>query len=99
MALTKLYASLFLGIDVEALAPAAVVTSLQTPLLLIHRTHDRQFPLEQARAIYANANPTTTQFWIVEGADHALAHTLTGPECERKVLRFFEQHLLSTTPP
>jgi dipeptidyl aminopeptidase/acylaminoacyl peptidase len=98
VALTKLYAWLFLGLRVSDAAPAEVVRDLNTPLLLIHGDADSQIPLEHSQTIYANANSDTTQFWIVPEGDHGFAHALEGYRYEVRVRKFFEQHLCTAAP-
>ena len=93
VALTKLYAFLFLRVRVSDAAPAEVVRDLNVPLLIIHGDADSQIPLEHSQAIYANADHDKTKFWIVPGADHGFAHGLEGLRYELKVRQFFEQHL------
>lgn len=99
VALTKLYAQLFLGVRASDAAPAEAVRELTSPLLIIHGDADSQIPFEHSRQIYANANPDTTEFWLVKGADHGFAHGLEGQRYELKVQRFFERNLCTTTPP
>jgi uncharacterized protein len=93
VALTKLYARLLLGVDVEMAAPARTVREITAPLLLIHGEADSQIPLEHARQIYANADPVRTELWIVPGADHGQAHAIEGPRYEVRIRTFFERHL------
>ena len=93
VALTKLYARLLLGVEVEAAAPAQVVRELTAPLLIIHGEVDSQIPVEHAREIYANADPARTELWIVPGADHGQAHAIEGPRYEIRVRTFLERHL------
>jgi fermentation-respiration switch protein FrsA (DUF1100 family) len=96
--LTKLYASLLLGVDVDVVAPERAVASLRTPLLLIHGAGDNQIPVEHAYRIYANAHPTTAELWIVPGADHVVAYSHARQAYEDKVSRFFVRHLLASSP-
>lgn len=91
--LTKVYARLLLHVNVGDAAPAAAVQELSTPLLLIHGDADSQIPMEHARRIYANANPATTDLWIVPGANHGFSHAIEGPTYEARVLQFFGRHL------
>ena len=98
VALTKLYAFVFLGVSIGDAVPAESMKRLTTPTLIIHGDADSQIPVEHAREIQANANPETTQFWIVPGADHGLAHAFTGPEYEHRVTQFFDQHLCEELP-
>ncbi len=96
VALTKLYARVLLGVKVTDAAPAETVRDLKTPLLLIHGDADSQIPVEHTRQIKANADPQTTEVWIVEGADHGFAHAFTGDRYEVRIRRFFEKHLCRT---
>lgn len=93
VALTKLYARLLLGVNVADATPAEAVRRSQTPLLIIHGDQDSQIPVEHAHRLRSNANPRTTEVWIVPGADHGLAHAFTGQRYEVRVRHFFEQHL------
>lgn len=93
VALTKLYAHLFLGVNVDDAAPVEAVRTLRTPLLLIHGEADSQIPVDHAHRLAANADPRFTEGWIVPGADHGHAHALAGPRYEARGLRFFTQHL------
>jgi len=96
VALTKLYARLLLGVDVETAAPAQVVRELTAPLLIIHGEADAQIPVEHARQIYAHADPARTELWIVPGADHGQAHAIEGHQYEVRVRTFLERHLYAT---
>jgi dipeptidyl aminopeptidase/acylaminoacyl peptidase len=93
VALTKLYARLLLGVEVDAAAPARTVRELTAPLLIIHGEADSQIPVEHAREIYAHANPATTELWVVPGSDHGQAHAIEGPRYEVRVRTFFEHHV------
>lgn len=99
VALTKSYARLFPGVNVNAAAPAEAVGELASPLLIIHGDVDSQIPVDHSRAIHANANPDTTELWIVPGADHGFAHALEGYQYETRVRQFFERNLCSTVSP
>jgi len=99
VAMTKLYAFIFLGVRVSDAAPAEVVRDLNVPLLIIHGDADSQIPLEHAQAIYAKADPDKTKLWVVPGADHGFAHGLEGPRYEVRVRQFFEQHLCTPARP
>lgn len=94
--LTKFYAELLVGVDIEQAAPAEVVRELKAPLLLIHGDRDSQIPISHAYRIAANANPAITEFWIVSNADHGQAHTSEGIKYELRVLKFFSRHLSRT---
>ena len=99
VALTKFYAGIFPGVKVSDAAPAEVVNELTHPLLIIHGEADSQIPLEHSRTILANANPDTTELWIVPGADHGLAHALEGYRYETRIKQFFERTLCPGVSP
>jgi dipeptidyl aminopeptidase/acylaminoacyl peptidase len=96
VALTKLYARLFLGVNIDVAKPAKAVRELTAPLLLIHGDEDSQIPLEHSQKIHANANPDTTELWIVPGADHGHAHALEGFQYETRIRGFFERNLCTS---
>ncbi len=91
--LTKLYARLLLGVQVADATPAEAATRSQTPLLIIHGDEDSQIPVDHAYRFRSKADPRTTEVWIVQGADHGLAHAFTGDRYEVRVRHFFEKHL------
>lgn len=98
VALTKLYAWLLLGVNVDTATPAEAVRNFSTPLLIIHGDADSQIPLGHSRMIYGNADPTATELWVVPGADHGFAHALESYRYETRVLQFFDRHLCATAP-
>ncbi len=91
--LTRLYAKLLLGLDIDKAAPVNTVRDLKAPLLLIHGEDDSQIPAAHSRQIAANANPDSTELWLIPRADHGQAHALEGPRYEERILTFFSQHL------
>ena len=95
--LTKLYARLLLGVKVADAAPAEAVKRLMTPLLIIHGKADSQIPVAHTQQMQANANPDTTEVWIVQGADHGMAHAFAGNMYELRVRDFFDRHLSQTS--
>ena len=99
VALTRVYARLLLGLRLSDGSPSKAVEELNIPILLIHGDKDSQIPLEHAREIYAQANPNTTELWLVRGADHGFAHAMEGYQYEIRVREFFERHLCPETPP
>lgn len=91
--LTKIYAKIFLGVNLSDGAPGEAVKDLSCPLFLIHGEADSQIPVEHSHTIFRHANPETTELWIVPGADHGFAHALEGRQYELKILRFFERYV------
>lgn len=96
VALTRWYAQALFSVDVRQAAPERIVQDLKSPLLLIHGEADTQIPVEHTRRIAAQADPATTEVWIVPGADHGLVHALEGPQYELRVREFFERYLCPT---
>ena len=99
VALTKVYAFLFLGLRLKDAVPADAVGELKIPLLLIHGNVDSQIPVDHSLEIQANANSATTELWVVPEADHGFAHALKGHEYEIRVREFFERHFCPEPPP
>jgi fermentation-respiration switch protein FrsA (DUF1100 family) len=99
VALTTLYAKLFVGVNVDAAASVEAVRTLRTPLLLIHGEADSQIPVDHAHRLAANADPSLTEVWIVPGAEHGHARAIAGPRDEARVRRFFTQHLCAQSTP
>lgn len=93
VALTRLYAKVLLGIDVREAAPAEAVRQLKVPLFLIHGGADSQIPAAHSRQIAVNADPATTELWVVPHADHGHAHALEEHQYEVRVSQFFHRHL------
>src|SRR5262249_35062465 len=58
-----------LGFDPAVLAPAARVSRVHAPLLLIAGDADRLASLDEATLLYANANEPKA-LWIIAGAGH-----------------------------
>jgi len=93
VALTKLYARLLLGVDIETAAPVQAVHELAVPLLLIHGEKDSQIPAEHGRQIYDQADHARTELWMVSSADHGQAHAIEGERYEIRVSTFLERYL------
>ncbi len=91
--LTRLYAKLLLGLDIDKAAPVNTVRDLKAPLLLIHGEADSQIPTDHSRQIAANADPDSTELWLIPQADHGQAHAIEGPRYEERILKFFSRHL------
>ena len=84
------YARLRYGLDLHNASPAAALSGVRTPILLIHGDRDRNIPPRHSRQLHA-ANPAT-EIWIVPGADHA-ASLLTVPQQYRnRVITWFASH-------
>ena len=91
--LTRLYARMLLGLEMDHVSPENTVRDLTTPLLLIHGEDDSQIPADHSRALFAKANQSLTTLWLIPGADHGQAHAKAGFDYELRVLDFFTTHL------
>jgi fermentation-respiration switch protein FrsA (DUF1100 family) len=81
-----------LGFDPATLAPAARIGHVRAPLLLIAGDADELASLDEARLLYANANPPK-ELWIIAGARHQDFHRFAREEFERRVGEFFRKNL------
>lgn len=91
--LTRLYAKALLGLDMDQASPEHSISTLTTPLLLIHGKADSQIPAVHSQELFAKANPDLTTLWLIPGADHGQAHAMAGISYELRVLDFFTTHL------
>ncbi len=81
-----------LGFDPAVLQPAARISRLHAPVLLIAGEQDQHATLEDMKQIFANANEPK-ELWVVEGAPHADFHRVAKAEYERRVLAFLSRTL------
>lgn len=90
--LIKMWARIWLKVNLEEVSPVASVENSTTPLLLIHGEKDRQIPAEHSRKIFQSAKEPK-EIWIVSGADHSEAYYQNKEIYEQKVLEFFGRWL------
>jgi fermentation-respiration switch protein FrsA (DUF1100 family) len=81
-----------LGFDPAALAPAAHISRIHAPLLLVAGERDEHATPEDVKQIYSAANQPKTM-WIVPGAAHVDFHRAAPEEYERRVLGFLSSAL------
>lgn len=91
--LTELYGRLFFSIDPASVSVVKHLQRQKIPVLLIHGDRDSQIPLRHSQGIYARADKTQTELWIVKDADHGMSYAVNPEAYQRKVLGFFEEHL------
>lgn len=91
--MTGLYSRLFLGAWPNQVSPADSIEETQGPVLLIHGGHDGTIPPEHARILHERAPAGSSQLWVVEGAEHGMAHAVAGQAYEQRVLGFLEEHV------
>jgi len=89
--LTKLYGILFLKINIDDASPVENMKNLKIPILLIHAQKDSQIPVGEAYLLH-DANKKA-ELWIVENAEHGMAHSINPVRYEKRVLEFFRENL------
>ena len=64
--LTRLWADLFLGVDIQHVSPADAAAHLEIPVLLIHSTLDDVVPFEQAQILQQSlqGNPLSAHLFV-----------------------------------
>lgn len=87
----KIWARLFLKIDVDKVSPLKSISRIKAPIFLIHSQKDSQIPLTQAQLLHKE-NPASL-LWIIPDADHGEAFALKTEEYQEKILRFFQDNL------
>lgn len=90
---TDLYARILLGAWPSEVSPAASIAQQEGPVLLIHGGDDGTIPPEHAGILHEAAPQGTSELWIVEGAEHGMAHAVAGQAYEERVSRFLHQHV------
>jgi pimeloyl-ACP methyl ester carboxylesterase len=86
---TKIYARLFLGVDVSGISALQSIARRQIPILLMHSERDSQIPVRHAAMLH-RANPATL-LWIIPGADHG--ENLDQQEYRDRITKFFAENL------
>ena len=93
------FASLFYGLDLEAMAPVLAVPQIAPrPILFIHGASDSRIPAENSRLLLAASRNPADTLWIVPGAEHVEAFTTQPEEYTARMLRFFDEHLATHRP-
>lgn len=90
--MTKLWARLFLKVDVNKIAPQEAAKEVTIPLLIINGEKDILITPENAQAIYNNA-AGPKELWLVKGAEHGVSYFAAKDEYEKKALDFFQKYL------
>jgi uncharacterized protein len=82
-----------LGFDPGDLEPVRSISTLNAPVLLIAGSDDAHTTLADTAELFAAARDPK-ELWIVPRARHVDLHRFAGAEYERRVLAFFERHLV-----
>jgi dipeptidyl aminopeptidase/acylaminoacyl peptidase len=87
--LTRLWAKLFLGIEVKKISPIDSARRLNIPVLIIHSTDDRVIPFSHALMLKeALKNNAKAEFWFQDN----LVHGQLPPEYQKRLSDFFERN-------
>lgn len=89
--MSKIYAKLFLGINIDEKSPLKSISQKDTPILLIHGSKDSQINVKHSYLLKNHSK--TAELWIVEGADHGESYSIAKEQYEKKVIEFFGKHL------
>jgi fermentation-respiration switch protein FrsA (DUF1100 family) len=88
--LIRLWALLFLSVDLSQVSPADRVRQTNVPILLIHSSIDDVVPFSQAEALRrALANNPSAEFWFRDG----YIHGELGADYRHRIRDFFLKHL------
>jgi len=88
--LVRLWAKLFLGIDLRDVAPAERVRDTTIPILLIHSSADDVIPFSHGQALrQALAKNPNAEFWFTAG----IVHGQLGSDYQSRIRDFFLKHM------
>lgn len=92
--LAKIFMAIGLGVDLDAVSPAAVIGKISPrPIYIIHGLKDTVASPEAAQTLFDAANEPKT-LWLQEDAIHLGIHMQNPGRYQRRVIRFFEEFLL-----
>lgn len=82
------------GIYYPRINPIKYLGKLQKrSLMIIHGTHDKRIPMEEAMEFYKKA-PWLEELWLVKGAGHEDTYSINEGQYKEKVINFFKRHVL-----
>lgn len=89
--LVRLWARIFMGIDIGKISPLMAMKDLKSPVLFIHCALDTQIPPSHSRSLYevGKSLGKDVELWLVPDADHGQAYFMNPEEYSRKVKEFF----------
>lgn len=92
--LTKLWATIFLGINADEIAPERAAANLKIPALFIHSKKDQTIPFENAERLQkALKNNSKAEFYFLEEGTHGFLPLKVLEDYQARVLEFFREHL------
>lgn len=77
----------------NAVSPLQAVQAVRVPIFIIHGTGDTSIHHRYSEMVFQNANEPK-ELWLVEGARHDNVPEVGGKEYERRIVEFFEKHLV-----
>jgi fermentation-respiration switch protein FrsA (DUF1100 family) len=88
--LLRLWAKLFLGIDLSGVSPEERVRNTMTPILLIHSSADDVIPFSHAQSLQqALAKNPNAEFWF----NKEIIHGQLSADYQGRVKEFFLRHM------
>lgn len=93
--ITRLLGRIVMGIDINDISPLDEMKNINAPVLLIHGSKDRQISPKNSQYLYDNSHKNNTELWIIEGARHGWGYAMNQEEYEKRVIGFFDRHLLA----
>jgi fermentation-respiration switch protein FrsA (DUF1100 family) len=82
------------GLDLDEIPPLKQVPKIAPrPVLFIHGTSDDRIPAEDSYKLFAAANNSADELWLVPGAGHVQAFTIEPELYAEKVVAFFDRNL------
>lgn len=81
-----------LGFTASELQPAASISRIRSPVLLVAGGADHHATLDEMNLIFKNAN-APKELWVIEPAGHVDFHTVEPNEYERRILGFLHRTL------
>ncbi len=85
------YARLRYHVDLAQADPEQAMEHSKVPALLIAGTADHNIPMRHSAELMRTSG-SHASLWIVQDADHGGAVSVAGPEFERRIVNWFQQH-------
>ncbi|MGH1376729.1 MAG: alpha/beta hydrolase [Alphaproteobacteria bacterium] len=81
-----------LKIPLQSLRPVKKIQELSSPVLIVAGSNDKYTLLSESKALFELA-PEPKELYIVDNAEHVDFHSFNKEQYEKKILKFFEEHL------
>jgi len=91
----RIYAKLLLGFDLLQSSPIRYLSSVKTPVLLIHGQEDTYILPQMSKDLYAAKTQGPRRLYLVPGAAHACAYSTSPDEYERQVNLFLDEQRIA----